>query len=314
MTGGEVRGPALVSVAILLLAALASAPLFGPASEALTANAVAPVMSLSGSLPSVNFTFHGDAGRGWGFTSATTTTPGPNVTVHLGDRVNLTLIADDAADHNWFIDYDNSLGPNGDEPSSPIFNNSAVLVWPFVADRPGNWTYRCRMHPTSMFGTITILEEPRPVNLTLYGNAGRGWGFTSGTISEPGPPIVVFWRTNVTLTLIADDSADHTWFIDYDNSLARNGGEPGSPTFNQTTGAIVWSFIADRTGNWTYRCGMHPTSMTGSILVIGGPPTPLQGGPPIPLISGIMLAALGVVLAFAAVYHVRAVRAAKRMK
>ena len=307
------RGPTLVSVAILLLAALASAPLYGPSSEALTANAVAPVMSPSSSLPSVNFTLHGDAGLGWGFTSATMTKPGPNVTVHLGDRVNLTLIADDSADHNWFIDYDNSLGPNGDEPSSPTFNNSGVLAWPFVADRPGNWTYRCRFHPTSMYGTISVLKEPRPVNLTLYGNAGRGWGFTSATISEPGPPLVVFWKTNVTLTLIADDSADHTWFIDYDNSLARNSGEPGSPIFNPTTGAIVWSFIADRTGNWTYRCGIHPTSMTGSILVIGGPPAP-PGGPPIPLISGIMLAALGVVLVFAVIYHVRAVRAAKRMK
>ncbi len=293
---------------------IAATSLFSSSSESVAANALAPATGLDSALPPVNLTLHGDAGLGWGFTSATKTTPGPNVTIHLGDRVNLTLIADDSADHNWFIDYDNSLGPNGDEPSSPIFNNSGVLVWPFVADRAGNWTYRCRIHPTSMFGTITVLEEPRPVNVTLYGNAGRGWGFASGTITEPGPPIVVFWKTNVTLTLIADDSADHTWFIDYDNSLARNGGEPGSPIFNQTTGAIVWSFIADRTGNWTYRCGMHPTSMTGSILVIGGPPTPLQGGPPIPLISGIMLAALGVVLAFAAVYHVRAVRAAKRMK
>ncbi len=313
MTRSEARRAALVASAILLLAAPASSALFSPSSDSLTANAAPLVMPLSSTLPSVNFTLHGDAGLGWGFTSATMTTPGPNLTVHLGDRVNLTLIADDSADHNWFIDQDNSLAPNGDEPSSPIFNNSAVLVWPFVADRPGNWTYRCRIHPTSMFGTITILEEPRPVNLTFYGNAGRGWGFTRGTISEPGPPIVVFWKTNVTLTLIADDSADHTWFIDYDNSLARNGVEPGSPIFNPTTGAIVWSFIADRTGNWTYRCGIHPTSMTGSILVIGGPPAP-PGSPPIPLISGIMLATLGVVLAFAAVYHVRAVRAAKRMK
>jgi len=314
MTGGEVRGPALVASAFLLVAALASTPLLSPSSVSLNANAAAPVPSLNDGLPPVNFTLHGDAGLGWGFTSATMTTPGPNLTVHLGDRVNLTLTADDSADHNWFIDQDNNLAPNGDEPSSPIFNNSAVLVWPFVADRPGNWTYRCRIHPTSMFGTITVLEEPRPLNLTLYGNAGRGWGFTSGTISEPGPSLVIFWKTNVTLTLIADDSADHTWFIDYDNSLAVNGGEPGSPIFNPTTGAIVWNFVADRTGNWTYRCGIHPTSMTGSILIIGGPPPPPRSGPPIPLITGIMLATLGVVLVFAAVYHVRAVRAAKRMK
>src|SRR6266571_2698611 len=133
------------------------------------------------------------------------------------------------------------------------------------------------------------------VNVTLHGNAARGWGKSNATISEPGPPIVVFAGTNVTLTLIANDSSMHNWFIDFDNSLTPNDGEPSSPDFNSgTVSVVVWSFVADRSGNWTYRCRVHPTSMTGSILIIGGtaPPPP---GVMLPIISAIMLGALGVV-------------------
>ncbi|HYT00781.1 MAG TPA: hypothetical protein VEO20_08975 [Thermoplasmata archaeon] len=313
------RGLVLVLVGVLVSATLAAAFTVAFSGPAVAVGVPAPratprVSPMNG--PSVNVTLHGNAGLGWGLTNATITEPGPNLSVHLGDTVTLTLIGNDSAPHNWFIDYDNNLGPNGEEPSSPDFNTAAmkVVVWSFVADRPGNWTYRCRYHPSSMTGTISILPEPQPLNLTLYANAARGWGKSNATISEPGPPIVVFAGTNVTLTLIANDSSMHNWFIDFDNSLTPNDGEPSSPDFNSgTVSVVVWSFVADRSGNWTYRCRVHPTSMTGSILIIGGtaPPPP---GVMLPIISAIMLGALGVVFVFAVIYHVRAVRAAKRMR
>jgi hypothetical protein len=53
--------------------------------------------------------------------------------------------------------------------------------------------------------------------------------------------------------------------------------------------------------------------MRGNVLILGVP-TPTGGGFNVALIPGIMLIALGGVLIFAAVYHVRAVRAAKRPK
>ncbi len=265
----------------------------------------------------VNFTFYGSAGDGWGFTNATMSQPGPNLTVYFADTVNMTLISNDTLDHNWFIDYDNSLAPNGNEPSSRDFGGAAgiVVVMSFVADRPGTWTYLCRFHQISMKGTIVVLPQPRPVNITLHGNAGRGWGFTNATLSNPGPPLVVLWGTRVNLTLIANDSLAHNWFIDYDNSLAPNGNEPSSPDFGGNAGTIVVkSFVADQTGNWTYLCRFHQASMKGNITIQGGPPP--MGGPGfgVSLFTGMMLGALGVVFAFAAVYHVRAVRAAKRMK
>ncbi len=305
-------------VAVVLAAAIVGGFSLFAVSAAPAGDVVARPMALpprTGVSP-VNFTFVGNAARGWGFSNATITEPGPNITLYFGDTVKLTMIATDSSPHNWFVDYDNSLAPNGGEPSSPDFNvpGNVVGTWNFTAIQPGTWTYRCRVHPTSMTGTIRILPQPRPVNLTFYGDAAFGWGFSNATIREPGPPLVVLWGTNVTLRLIAHDSAPHTWFIDYNNDLVQSPGEPGSPVFNNPVGkSIVWPFKADRTGNWTYRCAVHPTTMTGNVSIVGGPPPELPRGT-IPLITGIMVGTLAFVLIFAAVYHVRAVRAAKRMR
>src|SRR5436309_2916191 len=153
-----------------------------------------------------------------------------------------------------------------------------------------------------------------PVNFTFYGDARLGWGFSNSTIREPGPPLVVLWGTNVTLTLIGHDLTDHSWFIDYNDDQVVTPGEPVSPTFNSPVGkVIVWPFFADQTGNWTYRCGVHPFSMRGSVSIVGGPPAELPTGA-LRLITGIMVGALSVVLVFAVIYHVRAVGAATRMR
>src|SRR5437870_4960372 len=153
-----------------------------------------------------------------------------------------------------------------------------------------------------------------PVNYTLYGNAVGGWGFSSTTIREPGPNITVFYGDRVNLTLFGTDSAPHSWFIDYNDDMAPSPGEPASKDFN-VPGDVVgtFSFDASQTGNWTYRCHVHPTSMTGTISIVGGPPPELPRTM-LPLVTEIMIGALGIVLVFAAVYHFRAVRAAKRLR
>src|SRR5437016_1904044 len=153
-----------------------------------------------------------------------------------------------------------------------------------------------------------------PVNYTLYGNAVGGWGFSSTTIREPGPNITVFYGDRVNLTLFGTDSAPHSWFIDYDDDKAASAGEPASKDFNVPGNVVgTLTFLASQTGNWTYRCHVHPTSMTGTISIVGGPPPELPRTM-LPLVTEIMIGALGIVLVFAAVYHFRAVRAAKRLR
>src|SRR5712691_6199598 len=142
MTHAAAPGWVFTLVSMLVIASGTMSVLVGPSARAGQGDSTTAPPPPAG-LPVVNFTLYGDAGAGWGFTDTNMTQPGPRLTVHVGDAVNLTLIAVDSNAHNWFIDYDNSLGPNGDEPSSPDFDSARAVVFDFVADQPGNWTYLC---------------------------------------------------------------------------------------------------------------------------------------------------------------------------
>jgi len=268
--------------------------------------------------PEVNYTLHANAVRGWGISNATISDPGPNITVYIGDKVFLTLVGNDSVPHNWFLDFNNNQQPDVGEPSSPDFNSLTgpkIIVWNFTADRPGTWTYRCRFHPTSMKGTIEVLPKGRPLNASLFGDSVGGWGTSNATITDPGPDIIVAGGALVTLTLISRDSSPHNWFLDYNDNVQPDVGEPSSPDFNTLAGpkVVVWNFTADRPGEYHYRCRYHPTSMIGTIIILGEERPP-PAGPGIGLIPGILLVSLAGVLVFAVVYHARAVRATKRRR
>ena len=260
----------------------------------------------------VQFTLYGDALRGWGSSSGNITNPGPRLVVYLGDVVNLTLVGVDSALHNWFIDYDNDTIDDLEEPDSEDFLGTTI-TFEFTADRAGTWTYRCRVHPLSMTGTIEIRASGRPRNFTLNGDAVQGWGFNTTDISNPGPTVVVATGDNVTLTLVGADSALHNWFIDYDNDTIDDPEEPNSGDFMGTT--IVFNFVPDRAGNWTYRCRVHPTTMTGRIEIRVGSSDGFRPPPPsLDPILTILLGTIAFVLLFSAGYHARAVRARRREK
>src|SRR2546430_7949159 len=163
MIGNQARIAVLAVVAALLGAV--GGPLVSIPSSASPDRAPTELPPPRTGISPVNLTFYGNSVRGWGFSNATITEPGPNITVYFGDVLNLTLIGNDSAPHSWFIDYDNSLAVSGDEPTSGDFNVAGNIVGraSLPAFHPGNWTYRCGMHPTTMTGTIRILEKPRPV-------------------------------------------------------------------------------------------------------------------------------------------------------
>lgn len=259
-----------------------------------------------------NITLYGAALGGWGYTANNTTNPGPHLRVSYGDTVQLTLIAADGATHTWFVDYNNNSIAEAGEHNSPAFSQPNSILWNFTADQVGTYVYRCSMHPTSMTGLITISA---PSHYTLYGDALRGWGFNSSDLTKPGPTLVVQAGVNVTLTLYAVDSAAHTWFIDTDNSSSVGPGERQSGEFGGlgNPNPMNYSFNATGGGTFAYRCGIHLTTMWGMIVILGQP-GPKPAGFPVPLIPGIMLAVIFGVLFFAAVYQVRAVRAARPKK
>jgi len=116
-------------------------------------------------------------------------------------------------------------------------------------------------------------------SFTLYGGQSSGWGFTSTSLTNPGPTITATLGDTVDLTLNSVDASVnvlHDWFIDYDNNLAVSTGEPHSNDFSGTT-PLAFSFTADRVGTFTYRCHYHPTTMTGQIVVQAAPTFELYG-------------------------------------
>ncbi|TLZ97056.1 MAG: hypothetical protein E6J96_06840 [Methanobacteriota archaeon] len=262
------------------------------------------------------FTLYGDAGRGWGLNSTSFSTPGPTLTVFLGYPLTIALVGAEpvgsGVKHNWFIDYNGNNQTDPDENKSQDFSGPGPALFTFVPTREGSATYKCQYHFSTMFGTIRIVAQ---TNVTLYADAGSGWGLTNKTVRSPGPSLVFLSGTNVTFTLIAvatDSSPQHDFFIDYNADNIPSVGEPKTGDFNKTN-PLTQKLHLDRAGNFTYYCEYHSGTMHGNVLILGVP-VPTGGGFNVALIPGIMLLALGGVLIFAAVYHVRAVRAVKRSK
>ena len=254
-----------------------------------------------------NLSFYGDAIRGWGLDSTNVTSPGPTITVTLGYPVTLALHGLDTVLHNWFIDYNRDNASSSGEPTSQNFQGAGPFSFTFTPDREGNWTYKCSFHFGNMFGTIRVVPQ---TNVTLHGEFSRGWGLSNATIGTPGPSLVFLVGTNVTFVLIANDtSITHDFFIDYDRTGAPSAGEPKAPDFSGGN-PVTFKIHLDRAGNFTFYCEYHPGAMHGNILILG--PVLAGGGFNVALIPGILLISLAGVLVFAAVYHVRAVRAAKR--
>lgn len=102
-------------------------------------------------------------------------------------------------------------------------------------------------------------------DIVLFGDAALGWGATAGTITNPGPDLTASVGDTVRLELTGEDSEPHNWFIDYNDNLQPDSGEPGSADFTAST--IMFTFTPSQTGTFTYRCRIHPTTMTGEITI-----------------------------------------------
>jgi plastocyanin len=133
----------------------------------------------------------------------------------------------------------------------------------------------------AILATLAWSTPARAANLsfTLIGHNVDGWGSTVSNINDPGPTLNAAQGDSVTLTLNGTDDQPHTWFIDCDGDSVQDTGEPISDQF-EGVDPVTYTFTADRAGTFTYRCSIHPATMTGTIgvaapsdntvLIIGG--------------------------------------------
>ncbi len=112
-------------------------------------------------------------------------------------------------------------------------------------------------------------------SFTLYGSFSGGWGATSTSIASPGPPLSVTVGDVVTMTLYSQDSAPHTFNIDYDGggAFGSTTGEPLSTQFLSPTIPTTYTFTASSTGTFSYWCTIHGGAMTGAWTTQAAPPS-----------------------------------------
>src|SRR6267143_1903843 len=105
---------------------------------------------------SVTFTLFGRilAPAGWGTTSTTVGSPGPDLVVDPGETVTVKLASADGVTHNFGVDYNNdNVCEPSTEPCSPNFGSSQISFTFTATTVPGNYTYECFIHLGPMFGT-----------------------------------------------------------------------------------------------------------------------------------------------------------------
>lgn len=249
---------------------------------------------------------YGSVTGGWGLAANAITEPGPSLTMFVGDTVTMKLYSNDSpTTHTWYIDL-NKDGTNdtGDISAGSFSSSTVAHTYTFtVPNSPGTYTYYCEIHPTSMHGSLTIVAAPTHV---LYGSATAGWGTTSSNLANPGPTLSAHQGDVITLELISQDSAAHTFFIDVDhNGAVPDASDPQSPVFGGTNPPVIsWSYtVAAAPGNYTYYCGIHGAAMQGAFQVLGTQGPPASPGPDYTLYAVAIL--IIVVIAVVAIVVIR---------
>jgi FtsP/CotA-like multicopper oxidase with cupredoxin domain len=115
----------------------------------------------------VSVDLYGSELAGWGLSSSSESNPGPQITVHQGDTVTITLHSTDGHPHKFFVDYNNDHALGAGEPNSSSF--SATTTINFAANQVGTFTYYCQFHPTSMKGDFVVLAAESSGNPTPSG-------------------------------------------------------------------------------------------------------------------------------------------------
>jgi plastocyanin len=288
---------------------------------AITVMAVAPSPVAATGTPvppsGVTYTLWGHADFGWGNASGSETNPGPTLFAYPGQNVTLKLYSEDFG-HNWFLDANNNGRDDPGEITSPDFSSATTpLVFNFTAPREttGPFTYRCKYHPTSMTGKLVVLTPP---NLTLWGDAARGWGLNATHIWSPGPTLYVLAGSNLTLHLYAKDgpAAHHDFFVDANDDGAIDNGEANTSAFNSPTTPLVANYTIPASlvaGIYVYRCHYQPSLMYGSIWVYNATAVRPVGATPGTFTLAVVVVIVAI-LGVATAYAVHTARSARRGK
>ena len=179
--------------------------------------------------------------------------------VPAGEPVSITVTNQGQATHNMHI-----LGvqdPSGNDYKTALLTNGQSATLTFTIAQPGTYKFQCDVHPTEMFGTITVVTAPPSAGGTPSPN------LTEVTTDDKfaSTSLTAAAGVQTTLTVQNNGVADlHNWHVldatNPDGSAIKTDlvkdGDKASVTFE-----------IDKPGTYHFQCDVHPTAMTGTLTV-----------------------------------------------
>lgn len=177
--------------------------------------------------------------------------------------------------HNYEV-----LGPDGkvvkdasgkDISINPLVDPGKSASISFTIATPGVYKFQCQVHPADMVGQLFVLDANGqlptptpgpaaavPTPSTTLQETTTDNKFSATTLASPA-------GQQVTLTLDNKGAALHNF--DITDVKDDSGKEIKTADFVQPNSSAKITFTISKPGTYHFRCDVHPTEMTGTIVI-----------------------------------------------
>ncbi len=193
------------------------------------------------------------------------------ITVPVGQPVTLTFKNDGQAVHTWTL-----IDPKGftGTTDTSIVNGGGTKTITFTASQPGTYQFHCTVHPTEMTGQLIVVpaggSQAGGATPTVTATPGPGGAAATSVTEDMGDnffkskTLTVAADKPITVTVKNEGQAVHTWTV-----LDATGasGQKIDSGILQPGDTKTVTFTITKPGTYKFDCSVHPTEMTGTLVV-----------------------------------------------
>jgi plastocyanin len=174
-----------------------------------------------------------------------------------------TAFTIDFANQDPSVQHDVVIATGPPDGSSQILFDGAVVTGPttvsYAVDPldPGTYAFYCKIHPTTMTGTLSVEEGVEPGSGGPSISVANLQFSTDALTFQAGKPTTLHFENN-------DGGQTHNLAIYTDESATTPKFQGENTTGPQTVDYDIPKLPA---GTYFFRCDVHPTTMTGTLTV-----------------------------------------------